>query len=210
MGYETCYEVFEVRKETPIIDYKVEKCERGEIKDFIEKWHYSHNMNGVISTYCFKLLDGDKLIGAAVFGWLAMANQWKKYTDSKEKLIELRRLCCIDDTMKNTESYFISRCIKWLKRNTKIEKIVSYADLEFNHEGIIYKATSFKLIGKTAKGRVILWNGKRYHDKTIRTFYNGDLKPYAKRLKTALESGKASYKKTEGKNIYLKTIRKVW
>ena len=199
-----------MRKETPIIDYKVEKCERGEIKDFIEKWHYSHNMNGVISTYCFKLLDGDKLIGAAVFGWLAMANQWKKYTDSKEKLIELRRLCCIDDTMKNTESYFISRCIKWLKRNTKIEKIVSYADLEFNHEGIIYKATSFKLIGKTAKGRVILWNGKRYHDKTIRTFYNGDLKPYAKRLKTALESGKASYKKTEGKNIYLKTIRKVW
>ena len=199
-----------MRKETPIINYKVEKCERGEIKDFIEKWHYSHNMNGVISTYCFKLLDGDKLIGAAVFGWLAMANQWKKYTDSKEKLIELRRLCCIDDTMKNTESYFISRCIKWLKRNTKIEKIVSYADLEFNHEGIIYKATSFKLIGKTAKGRVILWNGKRYHDKTIRTFYNGDLKPYAKRLKTALESGKASYKKTEGKNIYLKTIRKVW
>ena len=199
-----------MRKETPIINYKVEKCERGEIKDFIEKWHYSHNMNGVISTYCFKLLDGDKLIGAAVFGWLAMANQWKKYTDSKEKLIELRRLCCIDDTMKNTESYFISRCIKWLKRNTKIEKIVSYADLEFNHEGIIYKATSFKLIGKTAKVRVILWNGKRYHDKTIRTFYNGDLKPYAKRLKTALESGKASYKKTEGKNIYLKTIRKVW
>ena len=147
-----------MRKETPIINYKVEKCERGEIKDFIEKWHYSHNMNGVISTYCFKLLDGDKLIGAAVFGWLAMANQWKKYTDSKEKLIELRRLCCIDDTMKNTESYFISRCIKWLKRNTKIEKIVSYADLEFNNEGIIYKATSFKLLGKTAKGRVILWN----------------------------------------------------
>ena len=210
MGYKTCYEVFEVRKETPIINYKVEKCERNDIKDFIEKWHYSHNMNGVISTYCFKLLDGDKLIGAAVFGWLAMANQWKKYTDSKEKLIELRRLCCIDDTVKNTESYFISRCIKWLKRNTKIEKIVSYADLEFNHEGIIYKATSFKLIGMTAKGRVILWNGKRYHDKTIRTFYNGNLKPYAKRLKTALENGKASYKKTKGKNIYLKTIRKVW
>ena len=109
-----------------LINYNVEKCERNDIKDFIEKWHYSHNMNGVISTYCFKLLEDDKIIGAAVFGWLAMANQWKKYTDSKNKLIELRRLCCIDDTVKNTESFFISKCIRWLRCETKIEKIIEY------------------------------------------------------------------------------------
>jgi len=193
-----------------MINYRVETCERNEIKDFVELWHYSHNMNGVISTFCFKLLDDEKLIGAAVFGWLAMANQWKKYVDVKDKLIELRRLCCIDDTVKNTESYFISRCVKWLKRNTRIEKIISYADLEFNHVGIIYKASSFVLIGRTARGRIILWNGKRYHDKTIRTFYNGSLKPYAKKLKKALENGDAYYKKTQGKNIYLKTIREMW
>ena len=193
-----------------MINYRVETCERNEIKDFVELWHYSHNMNGVISTFCFKLLDDKKLIGAAVFGWLAMANQWKKYVDVKDKLIELRRLCCIDDTVKNTESYFISRCVKWLKRNTRIEKIISYADLEFNHVGTIYKASSFVLIGRTAKGKIILWNGKRYHDKTIRTFYNGSLKPYAKKLKKALENGDAYYKKTQGKNIYLKTIREVW
>ena len=200
----------EVWQEVKMINYKVETCERNEIKDFIELWHYSHNMNGVISTFCFKLLDDKKLIGAAVFGWLAMANQWKKYVDVKDKLIELRRLCCIDDTVKNTESYFVSRCMKWLKRNTRIEKIISYADLEFNHVGIIYKALSFILIGRTARGRIILWNGKRYHDKTIRTFYNGNLKPYAKKLKKALENGDAYYKKTQGKNIYLKTIRETW
>ena len=193
-----------------MINYKVEKCERNDIKDFIEKWHYSHNMNGVISTYCFKLLEDDKIIGAAVFGWLAMANQWKKYTDSKNKLIELRRLCCIDDTVKNTESFFISKCTRWLRRETKIEKIISYADQEFNHEGVIYKASSFKLLGQTSKGRVIIWNGKRYHDKTIRTFYNGKMKPYAIKLKEALDDGDAYYIKTQGKYIYLKTIRKTW
>ena len=82
--------------------------------------------------------------------------------------------------------------------------------MEFNHVGIIYKASSFVLIGRTARGRIILWNGKRYHDKTIRTFYNGSLKPYAKKLKKALENGDAYYKKTQGKNIYLKTIREMW
>lgn len=43
--------------------FKVMPCERAEIKDFIEKWHYSKSINGLISDYYFKLLDGNKLIG---------------------------------------------------------------------------------------------------------------------------------------------------
>lgn len=155
-------------------------------------------------------MDGEKLIGGAVFGWLAMANQWKKYVKSREKLLELRRLCCIDDTLKNTESFFVSRCIKWLKKHTDVEKIISYADPEFNHTGVIYQALSFELLGQGATGRVILFKGKRYHDKTIRTKYKGELKPFAVKVKEALDSGEAKYAKTAGKYIYLKTIRKVW
>lgn len=193
-----------------MIDYTVVPCERSEIVDFVEEWHYSKNMNGVVSTHCFKLMDGSDLIGAAVFGWLAMANQWKKYVDSQEKLVELRRLCCIDDTKKNTESYFVSRCMKWLKKNTRVERVLSYADPEFNHMGVIYQALSFESVGRTPKGKVIIYNGKRYHDKTIRTKYKGSLKPFARKIKDALDRGDAYYTKTEGKYIYIKTIRKVW
>ena len=189
---------------------KVSLCERNEIKDFVEKWHYSGNMNGVISTYCFKLEYNGNLIGAMVFGWLAMANTWKKYVNKREDLIELRRLCCIDDTPKNTESYFIGKCLRWLKNNTNIKKVLSYADAEFNHQGIIYQATNFKKLGMTPKGRVIMWKRKRYHDKTIRTFHNGKLKPYALNLKKALEKGEAKYKITKGKHIYLYTLRRKW
>ena len=135
-----------------MIDYTVVPCERNEIVDFVEELHYSHNLNGVTSTHCFKLMDGSDLIGAAVFGWLAMANQWKKYVDSQEKLVELRRLCCIDDTKKNTESYFVSRCMKWLKKNTRVERVLSYADPEFNHMGVIYQALSFESVGIVGEG----------------------------------------------------------
>lgn len=185
------------------ITYTVEPCERKEIRDFIEKWHYSHNINGLLSSYCFKLMDGDTMVGAMIYGGLGMANCWKKYAKSKEDIIELRRLCCIDDTPKNTESYFIGRTLKWLLKNTTIKKVISYADNTYGHKGVIYQASNFKHLGKTAKGRVIMWNGKRYHDKTIRTKYKGELKPFAKKVKEALEKGEAYYEETKGKEIYL-------
>ena len=185
------------------ITYTVESCERKEIRDFIEKWHYSHSINGLLSQYCFKLMDGDTMVGAMIYGGLGMANCWKKYAENKEDIIELRRLCCIDDTPKNTESYFIGKTLKWLLKNTSIKKVISYADNTYGHRGVIYQASNFKHLGKTAKGRVIMWQGKRYHDKTIRTKYKGELKPFAKRVKEALEKGEAYYEETKGKEIYL-------
>ena len=53
-----------------------------------------------------------------------------------------------------------------------------------------------------------MYEGKRYHDKTIRTKYKGNLKPFAKEIKEALENGKAEYVKTKGKNIYLYEIKR--
>lgn len=183
--------------------YKVEPCERREIASFIEEWHYSKNVNGLISDYCFKLLDGDKVIGGMMYGRIAMAGVWRKYADNENELTELRRLCCIDDTPKNTESYFIGNTLRWLKKNTAIKRVISYADTTYGHEGTIYKASNFKHCGMTAKGRVIMYQGKRYHDKTIRTKYKGKLKPFAAKIKEALERGEAEYVKTQGKHIYI-------
>ena len=183
--------------------YRVELCQRKEIAGFVEHWHYSKNVNGLISDYCFKLLDGDDMIGAMIYGRIAMANVWRKYAEKESDLTELRRLCCIDDTPKNTESYFIGHTLRWLKKNTDVKRVISYADTTYDHEGTIYKASNFKHYGMTAKGRVIMYNGKRYHDKTIRTKYKGKLKPFAKRVKDALERGDAEYVETKGKHIYI-------
>ena len=188
-------------------NYKVKLCDRRDIKDFIETWHYSKNINGLKSNYCFKLLDNNKLIGAMMYGQIAMANVWKKYVKAEIDLIELRRLCCIDDTPKNTESYFIGFTLRWLKKNTEIKTVISYADETYNHQGTIYKASNFKHLGMTKKGKVIFFNNKLYHDKTIRTKYNGKIKPYAQRIKNALDNGEAYYKDTLGKHIYTFKLR---
>jgi hypothetical protein len=186
-----------------VTSFVCEPCSRGEISEFIEANHYSKSINGCISDYCFKLMDENKIIGAAFFGRMAMANQWKPYADAEHKVTELRRLCCVDETPKNTESFFIGKMLRWLKANTELEVVVSYSDLEYGHEGVIYKASNFKFAGFKKGAKVIWYQGRKYHDKTIRTKYKGELKPFAKRIKDALECGDAYYATTKGKNAYV-------
>jgi hypothetical protein len=188
-------------------NFDVIYCTRPEIEDFIKINHYSKSINGCDAAYCFKLMDNKKILGAAFFGRMAMANQWKKFSDNQNDVIELRRLCCIDETPKNTESYFISRMIKWLKNNSHHKIIVSYADEEHGHKGTIYKASNFEYLGKQKGAKVIFYQGKNYHDKTIRTKYNGEIKPYAKKILDALSNGEAIYKNTAGKHTYIYRLK---
>lgn len=190
------------------MDFTCSRVERNIIERFVETHHYSKSINGVMTDYCFGLYDGEELIGAMIYGRLAMANAWKKYSDNMEEVIELRRLCCIDDTPTNTESYFIGKTLRWLRDNTEVKVIVSYADCNYNHEGIIYQASNFRYEGKTSAGRVILRkaDGRRYHDKAIRTKYKGKLKPFAQKLKDQLDNGEAEYINTVGKNIYVYNV----
>lgn len=194
-------------RDANVKDFLVKETDISVIKNFVEEWHYSGNVNGLRISHSFGLFYEYNLIGAMIYGSLGMANAWKKYADSENDVIELRRLCCIDNTPRNTESYFIGKTLKWLKKNTEYKVVVSYADAFHNHRGTIYRASNFEYGGLTAKGKLIEFDGKTFHDKSIRTYYidkNGikKLKPFAKKLKDALDSGKAHYINTPGKHIY--------
>ena len=190
--------------ETSLKNWAVKRVERAAVRDFIEEWHYSKSINGCISDYCYALYSPDGAMkGAMFYGRLAMANQWKRFSDDEENVIELRRLCCIDDTPKNAESYFIGATLRLMKNDWGLGTVVSYADKEYGHSGIIYKASNFKMVGEIKGAKVIVCGDRQYHDKAIRTKYKGELKPFAKRLKAALSTGAAYYKKTKGKLTYV-------
>src|SRR5690606_34391376 len=128
-------------------NWKVYPCDRSDISEFIEKNHYSGSINGVKGNYYFLLERDTEIVGAMIYGQLGMANAWRKYGETEQDVIELRRLCLIDDTPKNAESFFIGKTLRWLKNNTDIKTIVSYADPNYGHAGIIYQATNFEMIG---------------------------------------------------------------
>ena len=174
---------------------------RNEVEEFIVKWHYSHKVNGVTSSYHFALYDNNSTIGCAMLGEPSAPHVCSLY-GTKDKLVEIRRFCCIDKTLKNTESYFLSQILKWIKRNTKIQMVIAYADPSAGHMGTIYKASNFQFIKTTKKKRVIKWGNKTYHERSYSTKYKGVLKPYSLKIQKAIECGEANWLVTEGKYLY--------
>lgn len=99
------------------------------------------------------LFGGEKLIGVLMFATpcseAVRASVFGK--DYKDTVIELHRLHILDVTPKNTESWFISKCLKLLKEDKpRIKAVISFADTTQGHNGTIYQATNFYYIGKTS------------------------------------------------------------
>ncbi len=198
-----------------VTDFKVEPVERKVIQSFVHKWHYSHSTNGVQQTQCFAMFDDMRMVGAMIYALPSMKSTAAKYNpDNPLRCWELRRLCCIDDTPTNTESYFIGQTLRWIRRNTDIEVIVSYSDLEQGHEGVIYKASNFIQIGQSGGGRVLMVDGKKYHARSL----NQKEKPYGRALKRRWENKEGHefwdseqdmhFVDTKPKNIYVYYLNK--
>ena len=197
------------------MNYQVKLVERSVIRDIIEANHYSKNINGVKSTYCFGLYDGDALVGGMIYGELGMRGVWSKYATAKDQIIELRRLVLLPTLPKtsvgsdgrihssNIAGKFIAETLRWLKRNTGYKRVISYADTTQNHEGTIYKATNFKHIGMTKKTKSILWKGRIYHDRCRRKVYKGVRCRSAIEIEEALNKGEATWVEAKPKHIYI-------
>jgi len=156
-----------------VTDFTVDPVLHNQIKWFVKKHHYSGSTRGIHISYCFGLFkESDfglsRMIGTMIYGIPAMPDVSKKYCpDNPDIVLELNRLCCIDDTPTNTESYFIGQTFKWLKKNTKYKVIISFADTAQGHEGIIYKATNFIHSGMTTGAKALMVDGERYHQRML-------------------------------------------
>ena len=67
----------------------------------------------------------------------------------------------------NAESFFVGRTLRWLKNNTDWEFVLSYADGEQGHTGVIYRAANFKYLGLTSPGKTLDVDGTRFHIRTL-------------------------------------------
>ena len=134
-------------------NYEVKRIHMSIAKDYIRKNHYTHGSHNA-PTLCYGLFDDSELIGVLMFAQPCSENVrssiWGSSVEDKNKVIELHRLHIQDVTPKNTESWFISKCMKLLSEDKpEVKGVISFADSTEGHEGVIYKATNFYYIGKT-------------------------------------------------------------
>lgn len=147
-------------------DYCVKRIDNKTAKDYIRKNHYSHGCHNGPSP-CYGLFDGEELIGVLMFATPCSENVRSSVfgAEYKDSVTELHRLHILDVTPKNTESWFISRCLKLLKQDKPIIKaVISFSDSTEGHEGTIYKATNAYRLGKTGSATFYIdENGRLRH-----------------------------------------------
>lgn len=168
-------------KELYSVYYNEDKIDY-ETKQFIEQWHYSKTARSQKQKHVFKLVDkSNRLVGVAIYG-----SPMCRHHD--KDIIELRRLCLIDDT----------------PRNTDYTQVISFADPNHGHQGVIYKASNFEYDGLEGNSnpRVVQYGNKQYHMRQYYQKKGGDYAEDALRLQAAVKAGDATIIKQERKHKY--------
>lgn len=176
------------------------KIRQGAFKEFSEllrKYHYKSNKIGGGISYHLVLTYQGRVYGGIVIGKM---RHEKKY-DAKS--VELRRMVLDEDCPKNTASYFLSKTIWWLKKNTDISIIYTFADGSAGHKGTCYKASNFEYVKTTPPSKYVMWHGKRYHMRSLTID-----RPYSYRLRKAVNNGETKIETGLPKKLFKYKIKR--
>ena len=144
-------------------DYSIDRISKEEAKSLLLQYHYlkdfSKDFKSGFNYGLFKDTDWDcplrvgGCLGTCIFTGLPVpeiaVGAFGLQRQEQEGLFELSRLCIHPDTQQdeyNITAWFVSRCIRQLRKDTRVRAIISYADSSF-HGGTIYRACNFKYCG---------------------------------------------------------------
>lgn len=131
------------------------------------KFHYAKTVPAV--KYGFNIFNGSgEWCGIIAYGFGAAPQIAKPFNLFQGEVLELVRVALNGKQEATSQALALSlRELKKIAPHVKL--IVSYADLDQNHAGIIYQATNWLYLGKfnvnSSADRII--NGKKTHNKTI-------------------------------------------
>jgi hypothetical protein len=145
------------------MNFSIIQIDKRTAELFVLNKHYSHRAS--IFWAAYGLVEDGKLEGVCVFGQPSPPIQKHSFNDRDFRLYELSRLV-VQSKTKNASSYLVSHALNLLP---KPSAVVSYADMEQNHCGIIYQATNWLYTGKTiSHDKAYLIEGNRVHPMTLR------------------------------------------
>ena len=143
-------------------DYHIDRVNKSDAADLLLRFHYLKDISKTFkSGYNYGLYKNNEFCplniggiqGVCIFTGLPVPEIAKGAfgleRNEQEGLFELSRLCIHPDTQQeeyNITSWFVSRAIKQLRKDTKVRAIISYADSE-HHGGTIYRACNFRYCG---------------------------------------------------------------
>ena len=142
---------------------RVVKLSKSECNEWVLKKHYSRRAS--IFWAGFGLEINGMIEGVCVYGQPSPPIQKHAFLGRDFQLFELARLV-IQTTQKNAASFLVGNSLRMLAAPCAV---VSYADTEQGHSGIVYQATNWSYTGATkSHDKAYMVDGKRVHPMTLR------------------------------------------
>ena len=143
-------------------NWSVREVDRKRAMSLIIENHYLHRR--APCSIAFGLFDEtDRLRGVVMYGVPASPFPRRGIAGNQNESIvgELTRLWCDDETPKNAESFLIGNSI----RKQPFEILLSFAEVDQGHRGVVYQATNWIYTGLSAKH--VQWeiDGKTGHSR---------------------------------------------
>jgi hypothetical protein len=133
-------------------DLIFERCSRQYASELNRIWHSRMpEVEWKTMKYSFHARFGDTTYSVALW------SQPVARLLPQQDWIELRRMAIAPDAPKNTASSMLGWMVRWLKRNTKYVKAISYQDTSM-HLGTIYRASGWKDAGNFSHAGHNSWN----------------------------------------------------
>ena len=143
-------------------DYTIDRVTKSEAAELLLRFHYLKDISKTFkSGYNYGLYKNNEFCplniggiqGVCIFTGLPVPEIAKGAfgleRHEQQGLFELSRLCIHPNTQQseyNITSWFVSKAIRCLRKETNVRGIISYADSD-HHAGTIYRACNFQYCG---------------------------------------------------------------
>lgn len=173
---------------------------------YIVDHHYSKSCTRSISI-AFGFYYRRSLVGVIVYaspvGSLVAQSMSYTFDLDASNVYELTRLFTDDRLPRNTESYCISKSIKYIKQNCPdVCYLVSYADSMYGHVGTIYQSSNWLYTGKVEPKVTFEYNGRKYHAKSLYDIYGTSSIPKLKEI-LGEDNLKVEYSNAKFRYVYV-------
>ena len=156
-------------------NFKIKEVTKDTALDMIQKYHYYNSLPGLNKYFLGVYLDGS-LVGVVTLGYgtRPLHTIQALFKDAKtEDYLEIGRMCMTDEMPKNSESQMLRAVVKWIKANTDIKVLFTWADGMLGKCGYVYQASNFMYVGKS-ESDIYLFDGYKIHPRQTKPIFKKD------------------------------------
>ena len=157
-------------KEERKLNWTIKEISKGEGLILIFKYHYSNVMPRLTKHVLGGYID-NKLCGVITLGWGTQPKRTivKLFPELITKdYYEIGKMCLIEELGRNSESQFISKCIKFIKDNYSIKLLYTWSDGIVGKPGYVYQSANFLYGGYIWTDIYITKDGEKIHPRSTK------------------------------------------